>query len=276
MTTRIVTFDDGVTTGTVPSTATTTGPTGATGAAGKAFQVNEFDQSFTESKRAEIEAYGTPSGGTLVTAVNPYIVVVASDDRTTAERTAGPAPLNSDLSDHVIEWGGKTPDGNGLWVDYGRFTGVAGMDGAAATIAVGNTSGLAVGSSATVGNSGTSAAAIFDFGIPAGATGATGSPGFNSPSAVAALAIDWDDSTFFTKSISADSTFTFTNVDATTNNGKVIMVVVTNTDTSNARTLTWPNNVNASTTYVMPSDSTSIFTFINNANTFYGFGKGVL
>ena len=55
--------------------------------------------------------------------------------------------------------------------------GADGSDGAAATIAVGTVSTGAAGSSATVTNSGTSSAAVFDFAIPQGATGATGPAG---------------------------------------------------------------------------------------------------
>lgn len=52
-----------------------------------------------------------------------------------------------------------------------------GADGAAATIAVGTTTTGAAGSSASVVNLGTSSAAIFDFTVPRGDTGATGSQG---------------------------------------------------------------------------------------------------
>lgn len=52
-----------------------------------------------------------------------------------------------------------------------------GAPGAAATIAAGTTTTLSPGSSATVTNSGTSSAAVFDFGIPQGATGAPGADG---------------------------------------------------------------------------------------------------
>jgi hypothetical protein len=52
--------------------------------------------------------------------------------------------------------------------------GTPGAQGDAATIAVGTTSTLAPGSSATVANVGTSSAAVFNFGIPSGLTGATG------------------------------------------------------------------------------------------------------
>lgn len=56
-------------------------------------------------------------------------------------------------------------------------TGATGAAGAAATISVGSTTTGAAGSSASVTNSGTSSAAVFDFTIPAGATGPTGPTG---------------------------------------------------------------------------------------------------
>ena len=58
--------------------------------------------------------------------------------------------------------------------------GPAGAPGAAATIAVGTTTTLPPGSSATVTNSGTSGAAVFDFAIPEGqpGSGGGGSSGF--------------------------------------------------------------------------------------------------
>ena len=52
-----------------------------------------------------------------------------------------------------------------------------GARGAAATIAAGTTTTLSPGSLATVVNVGTSSAAVFNFGIPRGATGATGATG---------------------------------------------------------------------------------------------------
>ena len=56
-------------------------------------------------------------------------------------------------------------------------TGATGAPGQAATIAVGTTSTLPAGSSATVTNSGTSSAAVFNFGVPKGDKGDTGTPG---------------------------------------------------------------------------------------------------
>ena len=55
--------------------------------------------------------------------------------------------------------------------------GADGAPGAAATIAVGTVTGLPAGSTPTVTNSGTSAAAVFNFGIPAGADGQDGQDG---------------------------------------------------------------------------------------------------
>jgi hypothetical protein len=55
--------------------------------------------------------------------------------------------------------------------------GTNGTNGAAATIAAGTTTTLAAGTSATVANSGTSSAAVFNFGIPQGAKGNTGDKG---------------------------------------------------------------------------------------------------
>ena len=60
-------------------------------------------------------------------------------------------------------------------------TGATGSPGTAATITAGTTTTLSPGASATVTNSGTSGAAVFDFGIPAGQTGATGATGATGP-----------------------------------------------------------------------------------------------
>jgi microcystin-dependent protein len=78
---------------------------------------------------------------------------------------------------HGWSWDGTA------WVDMGPMqgppgnTGAQGNPGIAATIAVGTTSTLVPGSSATVANSGSSSAAVFNFGIPAGYAGATGATG---------------------------------------------------------------------------------------------------
>jgi len=66
-------------------------------------------------------------------------------------------------------------DFNMVWVD--PDTGPQGIPGAAATADAGLTTTLAPGAVATVDNSGTTAAAVFDFGIPEGVAGAQGIDG---------------------------------------------------------------------------------------------------
>jgi len=56
---------------------------------------------------------------------------------------------------------------------------IAGPPGAAATVAVGTTTTLAAGSQATVTNTGTTSAAVLNFGIPQGTAGSGGSGGGN-------------------------------------------------------------------------------------------------
>lgn len=80
-------------------------------------------------------------------------------------------------------WNGTT------WINAGKITGPQGpagatgpvgpqgANGASATVAVGTVTTLPAGSPATVTNAGTSLAALFNFGIPQGQTGATGNPG---------------------------------------------------------------------------------------------------
>lgn len=95
----------------------------------------------------------TPAGWTIAPPVNPTNTVWASLTF-----------VNSRVNTALV-WTAPSP-----WVQQG-------VPGTAATIAAGTTTTLAPGSSATVVNAGTSSAAVFDFGIPQGATGATGSPG---------------------------------------------------------------------------------------------------
>ena len=67
--------------------------------------------------------------------------------------------------------------------------GVPGTNGAAATITAGSATPLAAGATPTVTNTGSSSAAVFNFGIPAGAVGNTGSPGVNAFTTLTALFI---------------------------------------------------------------------------------------
>lgn len=65
-----------------------------------------------------------------------------------------------------------------------------GAKGDAATIAVGTTTTLAAGSDATVTNSGTSSAAVFNFGIPKGADGADGADGSDGADGVSVTGVE--------------------------------------------------------------------------------------
>lgn len=84
----------------------------------------------------------------------------------------------------TLEQLGTGEDGNLRFrgeVIQGGGGGEPGQDGAAATITIGTTTTGAPGSSASVTNSGTSSAAVFDFTVPRGATGATGAQGSQGP-----------------------------------------------------------------------------------------------
>ena len=65
--------------------------------------------------------------------------------------------------------------------------GTPGAQGPAATIAVGTTTTLSPGAAATVVNAGTSSAAVFNFGIPAGLKGDTGNTGATGAAATIAV-----------------------------------------------------------------------------------------
>ncbi|HLI75863.1 MAG TPA: hypothetical protein VKV02_02880, partial [Acidobacteriaceae bacterium] len=60
-------------------------------------------------------------------------------------------------------------------------TGVAGATGSAATVSVGSVTTLPAGSQATVTNSGSSTAAVLNFGIPQGAAGSSGGTSASAP-----------------------------------------------------------------------------------------------
>ena len=75
-------------------------------------------------------------------------------------------------------------------------TGATGATGTAATVAVGSTTTLTPGSAATVTNSGTNAAAVFNFGVPQGLTGATGATGATGPAGMNWRG-DWSAGTFY-------------------------------------------------------------------------------
>ena len=84
----------------------------------------------------------------------------------------------------------KVGNGSSLWNALAYSSGTTGPTGTTPTVAAGTVTTLSPGSSATVSNSGTSTAAVFNFGVPrgatgpigpTGATGATGSTGSTGP-----------------------------------------------------------------------------------------------
>ena len=89
----------------------------------------------------------------------------------TGETTAGISPET--FAAYTSFGGGR--------VTQAQLSSAVGPAGQAATIAVGTVTTGAAGSSATVVNAGTSSAAVFNFGIPRGATGATGATGPQGP-----------------------------------------------------------------------------------------------
>lgn len=123
-------------------------------------------------------------------------VELAQEIETIADQVAADAQTASDAAQRAEEWAADSPyiGANGHWFVYdttlGQFvdtninatgpqgatgpTGPQGPQGDAATITVGTVQTLPAGSSATVTNSGTSEAAVFNFGIPKGQDG-TGS-----------------------------------------------------------------------------------------------------
>lgn len=131
------------------------GETGATGRRGTGVWVIAHSPS----------VYTTPVGG---------IVPVARIALSTVLADTG---LGAVYVDDIMHYGSflfNTGYVDSEYVYFTSATNTAGQTGTAATIAVGTVTTLPPGSSATVTNSGTSAAAVFDIGIPQGATGPSG------------------------------------------------------------------------------------------------------
>jgi hypothetical protein len=112
-----------------------------------------------------------------MTDAGPCSVYYTNDSRTTVRVGGTIGQVYSKLDDNL----------NYAWVDpdtgpQGPIgeTGADGAAGAAATADAGTTTTLAPAAPATVVNSGTTAAAIFDFGIPQGVAGAAGADGLDS------------------------------------------------------------------------------------------------
>lgn len=132
-----------------------TGPTGSTGSTGPAGPANNLTIASVTTGNAGTSASVTISG----TSPNQALSFTIPRGDVGATGPTGPT-------------GPQGPAGS------------AGSAGAAATVTVGTTTTGAAGTSASVTNSGTSSAAVFNFTIPQGATGATGAAGAAGPNTV--------------------------------------------------------------------------------------------
>jgi len=100
--------------------------------------------------------------------VKPGIAATIAVGTTTTGAPGTSASVNNSGTSNAAIFNFQIPRG-----DVGA-TGAAGATGSAATIAAGTTTTLSAGSSATVANSGSTSAAVFNFGIPQGAKGDAG------------------------------------------------------------------------------------------------------
>lgn len=145
------------------------GPTGPTGATGPVGATGPTGPTGATGAAATVAAGTTTTGaaGTSASVTNSGTSSAAVFNFTIPQGATGPTgPTGpTGLTGPTGPQGATGP------------TGPTGATGAAATIAVGTTSNLTAGSAATVTNSGTSSAAVFNFGIPVGPTGATGPTG---------------------------------------------------------------------------------------------------
>ena len=80
---------------------------------------------------------------------------------------------------------------------------------------------------------------------------------------IGALDLNWDLANIFTKSISANSTFTFSNA----KEGKIIIFKVVNTSAAKV-TLTWPASVVSADNNVS-ANKTRIYTFVYSGSSIY-------
>ena len=165
-------------TGTIEVGTVTTGAPGSSAVITNVGTNSSATLNFTIPRGETGETGATGATGTAAT--------VAAGTTTTGDAGTSASVTNSGTSSAAV-FDFTIPRG-----DTGA-TGATGAPGAAATIAVGTTTTGAAGSSASVVNSGTSSAAVFDFTVPAGATGpqgetgATGETGAQGPSGVVAV-----------------------------------------------------------------------------------------
>jgi hypothetical protein len=95
---------------------------------------------------------------------------------------------------------------------------------------------------------------------------------------ITALDINWSSGSVFYKSVSANSTFTFSNYNGTVANGKVISVIIINTSGA-AITVAFPAGIKVKSGFVLsvPAGQANVYTFIRaNAITYASFVDGLV
>jgi hypothetical protein len=96
--------------------------------------------------------------------------------------------------------------------------------------------------------------------------------------AVPVLDVNWSSGRVFYKSVSADSTFTFSNYNGTVANGKVISLIIINTSGA-AITVTFPSGIKVKSGFVLsvPAGQANVYTFIRaNSITYASFVDGLV
>ena len=132
----------------------------------------EFERTFEfDFGNLKGEKGDTGSTGATGTAATITVGSVSTGAAGTSASVVNSGTSSAAVLDFVIPKGDKGDTGST------GAPGTDGQDGQAATISIGSVSTGAAGTSATVVNSGTSSAAVFDFVIPRGEKGETGSTG---------------------------------------------------------------------------------------------------
>ncbi|WP_302806774.1 hypothetical protein [Cloacibacillus porcorum] len=115
-------------------------------------------------------------GGVVEKSLVMRLIILDYYDTEAEMRAAHPTGADGDcykIGDNLYLWGPSTNS----WVDIGRLKGDIGPSGESATIAIGTVTTGAAGSAASVENAGTPSAALLNFHIPKGETGAPGPDG---------------------------------------------------------------------------------------------------
>jgi hypothetical protein len=164
-----------------------TGPAGPTGATGATGATGPTGATGTKGDKGDTGATGPTGSAASVSVGTTTTGTAGTDAAVTNSGSSSAAVLN-----FTVPQGAKGDTGA---TGATGATGPKGDTGDAATITVGTVTTLAAGSSATITNSGTTAAAVFDFGIPKGADG-TGAGDMQSstydPNAIAGDAFAMD------------------------------------------------------------------------------------